>query len=125
LYWAHAETELRALAEALAIPGCLNGMGRGCLPRDPEPYFSRARSAALQGCDVALVIGVPLDFRLGFGAAIGEEATLVQLDFAPSKLDKTRLPDLALDGDIGMTLKAIRESASGDPKRRAPWVEEL
>ena len=77
LYWAHAETELRELAEALGIPVFLNGMGRGCLPPDHELYFSRARSTALQGCDVALVIGVPLDFRLGFGAAIGEEATLV------------------------------------------------
>ena len=42
LYWAHAETELRALAEALGIPVFLNGMGRGCLPPDHELYFSRA-----------------------------------------------------------------------------------
>jgi acetolactate synthase-1/2/3 large subunit len=125
LYWAHAETELRELAEALGIPVFLNGLGRGCLPPDHELYFSRARGAGLGGCDVALVIGVPLDFRLGFGAAINEDATLAQLDFAPSKLEKTRLPDFALSGDIGATLSAIRESAAGDPKRTAKWVEEL
>src|SRR3954454_2925893 len=96
LYWAHAENELRELAEALGVPVFLNGLGRGCLAPDHELYFSRARSTALKGCDVALVIGVPLDFRLGFGASIGEEATLVQLDFAPSKLDRTRRPDFIL-----------------------------
>src|SRR5882757_349192 len=125
LYWAHAESELRELAEALGIPVFLNGLGRGCLPPDHELYFSRARGTGLGGCDVALVIGVPLDFRLGFGASIAEDAKLIQLDFRPSRLEKTRQPDLALSGDIGATMTAIRESASGDPKRTAPWIEEL
>jgi acetolactate synthase-1/2/3 large subunit len=125
LYWARAESELGALAEALGIPVFLNGMARGCLPPDHELYFARARGAGLGGCDVALVIGVPLDFRLGFGASIGEEAKLIQLDFAPSRLEKSRRPDLALAGDIGATLTAIRESASGDPRRASSWVEEL
>jgi acetolactate synthase-1/2/3 large subunit len=125
LYWAFAESELRELAEALGIPVSLNGLGRGCFPPDHELYFARARGAALGSCDVALVIGVPLDFRLGFGGSIAEDAKLIQLDFAPSRLDKTRQPDLALSGDIGATLTAIRESASGDPKRTAGWVKEL
>jgi acetolactate synthase-1/2/3 large subunit len=125
LYWAFAERELRELAEALGIPVFLNGLGRGCLAPDHELYFSRARGAGLGGCDVCLVIGVPLDFRLGFGVAIAEDATVIQLDFAPSKLEKTRLPDLALAGDIGATLTEIREAAAGDPKRTAGWIEEL
>ena len=43
---------------------------RGCLPADHELFFSRARSAGLKGADVALVIGVPMDFRLGFGGSL-------------------------------------------------------
>ena len=125
LYWARGESELRALAEELGIPVFLNGLGRGCMPPDHELYFDRARGAGLGGCDVALVIGVPLDFRLGFGGSIAEDATLIQLDFAPSRLERTRQPDLPLSGDIGATLTAIREAASGDPKRTARWVEEL
>ena len=125
LYWACAETELRELAQALGIPVFLNGLGRGCLPPNDELYFARARGDGLGGCDVCLVIGVPLDFRLGFGASIAEDAKLIQLDFAPSRLERTRQPDLALSGDIGATLTAIREGASGDPKRTARWVEEL
>jgi acetolactate synthase-1/2/3 large subunit len=125
LYWARAESELRALAESLGIPVFLNGLGRGCFPPDHELYFSRARGEGLKGCDVCLVIGVPLDFRLGFGGSIAENAKLVQLDFAPSRLEKTRQPDLALHGDIGATLTAIRESASGDAKRTTAWVDRL
>jgi acetolactate synthase-1/2/3 large subunit len=125
LYWARAESELRELAEALGIPVFLNGLGRGCFPPDHELYFSRARSSALQGCDVGLVIGVPLDFRLGFGAAFGEQSKLIQLDFAPSRLTKTRQPDLPLYGDIGATLSSIRESVPADPKRTSAWVNRL
>jgi acetolactate synthase-1/2/3 large subunit len=123
LYWAQAESELRELAEALGIPVFLNGLGRGCLPPDHELFFSRARGAGLKGCDVALVIGVPLDFRLGFGGAVAEDAKLIQLDFAPTRLEKTRQPDLELVGDIGATLSAIRESAGsgGHPS----WISEL
>ena len=83
LYWAQAEPELRELAESLGIPVFLNGLGRGCMPPDHELYFSRARGEGLKGRDVALVIGVPLDFRLGFGGSIAEDAKLIQLDFAP------------------------------------------
>jgi acetolactate synthase I/II/III large subunit len=129
LYWAQAESELRQLAEAFGIPVFLNGLGRGCLPPDHELYFSRARGAGLGGCDVALVIGVPLDFRLGFGASIGEDAKLIQLDFTPTRLEKTRKPDVALAGDIGAALTAIREAAtSGNgtgARRTASWVEQL
>ena len=125
LYWAQAENELRDLAEALGIPVFLNGLGRGCLPPHHELYFARARGSALQGCDVALVIGVPLDFRLGFGGAFGEESKLIQLDFEPTRLQKTRQPDLALAGDIGAALTAIRESVAADPHRTSAWVNRL
>ena len=114
LYWGQGEGELRALAEALGIPVFLNGMGRGCLPPDHELFFSRARSAGLKEADVALVIGVPLDFRLGFGGSFGEQTKLIQLDFAPTRLEKTRRPDLALSGDIAATLTVIREQAAAD-----------
>src|SRR5205085_10487008 len=62
LYWGRAEDALRAIAEELRIPVFLNGLARGCLPADHELFLSRARSAGLGGADVALVIGVPLDF---------------------------------------------------------------
>jgi acetolactate synthase-1/2/3 large subunit len=125
LYWAHGEKELQALAEALGCPVFLNGMGRGCLPADHELAFSRARGTGLKGADVALVIGVPLDFRLGFGGSFGDDTKIVRLDVAPNELTANRAPDLDLVGDVAATLAALRESADGDRSRTSAWVEEL
>jgi acetolactate synthase-1/2/3 large subunit len=125
LYWAHGEEGLQALAESLGCPVFLNGMGRGCLPADHELAFSRARGSGLKGADVALVIGVPLDFRLGFGGSFGDDTKLVRLDYAPNALTANRAPQVDLVGDVAATLAALRESAGGDPGRTAGWVGEL
>jgi acetolactate synthase-1/2/3 large subunit len=125
LYWARAEKELQALAEAIGCPVFLNGMGRGCLAADHELAFSRARGAGLKGADVALVIGVPLDFRLGFGESFGDETKIVRLDVAANELTANRAPDLDLVGDVPATLAALREAAGGDPSRTSAWVTEL
>jgi acetolactate synthase-1/2/3 large subunit len=124
LYWGRGEEELRALAEALGIPVFLNGLGRGCLPADHELAFSRARGTALQGADVALVVGVPMDFRLGFGGSFGEETKVVRLDVAPNALVANRAPEVDLVGDVRATLAALREAAGGPPRTR-PWLEQL
>src|ERR1700742_2082218 len=119
LYWARGEDQLRALAEALGIPVFLNGLGRGCLPADHDLAFSRARSTALQGADVALVVGVPMDFRLGFGGSFGAETKIVRLDVAPNALTANRLPDLDLVGDVAAGLAAIAAAAGGGARSRA------
>ncbi len=125
LYWGRGEEEMRALAEALGIPVFLNGLGRGCLPADHELAFSRARGAGLGGADVALVIGVPLDFRLGFGASIGEEAKLIRLDAAPNALSANRAPDLDLVGGVAASLAAVRASVGQGARRTDAWLGEL
>ncbi len=124
LYWGHGESELRALAEALGIPVFLNGLGRGCLPADHDLSFSRARGAALTGADVALVVGVPMDFRLGFGNSFGEGTKVVRVDVAQNALTANRLPDLDLVGDVAASLTAIREAA-GEGERSRAWLEQL
>ena len=125
LYWGRGEDELRALAEQLGIPVFLNGLGRGCLSADHELAFSRARGAGLGGADVALVIGVPLDFRLGFGAGIAEEAKLIRLDAAPNALSANRAPQVDMVGDVAASLAAIREAAGGGGGRTDPWLAQL
>src|SRR3954468_160597 len=80
LYWSRAEQALIRLCEELSIPVFLNGLARGCVPADHPQFFSRARGAGLKGADLALVVGVPMDFRLGFGASFGEETEIVAID---------------------------------------------
>ncbi len=125
LYWGHGEEQLRALAEALGIPVFLNGLGRGCLAADHELAFSRARGAGLKGADVALVVGVPIDFRLGFGGSFGEETKLIRLDVAPNALTANRAPEVDLVGDVAATLTAIGESVGGGRGRTDAWLDQL
>ena len=124
LYWAHGETALRALAEELSIPVFVNGLGRGCMPADHELYFSRARGHGLKEADVALVVGVPMDFRLGFGASFGDDTKIVVLDSAETDREPPRKPDCELYGGIPATLDALREGAAGGPDRSG-WAAAL
>jgi len=125
LYWGRGEEELQALAEALGIPVFLNGLGRGCIAADHELAFSRARSTALGDADVALVVGVPMDFRLGFGQSFGGETKLIRVDAAPNELTANRAPEVDLVGDVRATLAALREAAGQGSGRTRPWLEQL
>jgi acetolactate synthase I/II/III large subunit len=123
LYWAHGEQALQALCEELSIPVFLNGLGRGCVPADHRLFFSRARGTALKGADVALVIGVPMDFRLGFGASFGEETQIVAIDAAPPERPHPRPVAAELYGGVAATLDALRTAAGGG--NRSEWVASL
>ncbi|HEX2095751.1 MAG TPA: acetolactate synthase [Solirubrobacterales bacterium] len=125
LYWGRGEMQLRELAEALGIPVFLNGLGRGCLPADHELAFSRARGTGLKGADVALVVGVPIDFRLGFGGSFGDDTRLIRLDAAPNPLSANRAPEVDLVGDVAATLAALAVAAAGAPRRSDAWLEQL
>jgi len=124
LYWGHGEQALCALAAELRIPVFLNGLARGCMPADDELFFSRARSAALRDADVALVVGAPMDFRLGFGAAFGADASIVVVDRARPERAYPRPVAAQLYGVISDTLDVLRVTAS--PGASAPsWVTSL
>ncbi len=123
LYWGHGEDALRELAEELRIPVFLNGLARGCLPADHELFFSRARREGLREADVALVIGSPMDFRLGFGGVFGDETSLVVVDRVCPERPHPREICAELYGGIGATLRALA-GANGGPDRSA-WVARL
>jgi acetolactate synthase I/II/III large subunit len=127
LYWGRGEAALRALAQELRIPVFLNGLGRGCLPADHALFFSRARGAGLAEADVALVIGVPLDFRLGFGAAFAPDAEIVVIDVAEPEREHPRAVASELYGDLDTTLDALRDGAEGDgfASERGRWIASL
>ncbi|HTR72350.1 MAG TPA: acetolactate synthase [Solirubrobacteraceae bacterium] len=110
LYWGHGEQALLELIEALGIPTFLNGLARGCVPADHDLFFSRARSHALKGADVALVIGVPMDFRLGFGSSFGEDTEIVVIDVAEPERRHPRPVAAELYGALAPTLSDLRSA---------------
>jgi acetolactate synthase-1/2/3 large subunit len=125
LYWGHGERVLLELVESLRVPVFLNGLARGCVPADHELFFSRTRSQALKGADVALVIGVPMDFRLGFGGSFGEDTAIVVIDVAEPQRRHPRDPAVELYGDLNATLSDLRTAAGGTALVSEPWIAEL
>ena len=122
LYWGRGEGALRELVEARDIPVFLNGLARGCIPADHELFFSRARSTALKGADVALVVGVPMDFRLGFGKSFGEDTEIVVIDVAEPERDHPRDVADELYGDLGGILSGLAE---GSGPSTSEWVDTI
>lgn len=122
VWWGHAEAALLRLAEAGRIPVLMNGMARGVVPADHELAFSRARSKALKEADVALVVGVPMDFRLGFGGVFGADTQLIVADRAEPARRHPRAVAAELYGDLSTALTALADARRQD---RDAWVADL
>nr|WP_278259758.1 hypothetical protein [Nocardioides convexus] len=72
--WAdHAEAAALRLVEEMRLPAITNGMGRGVVPGGHPLLVTKARGAALGGADLVVVVGTPLDFRLGYGVFGGKD----------------------------------------------------
>jgi len=119
VYAGSAEQALRECAEAFDVPVFPNGMGRGCLPPGHRLAFSRSRSVALKQADLVVVIGTPLDFRLGFGSF--GDARVVHIVDSPDQRASHVKPAASPAGD----LVTIFGTLAGHGARHPEWVAEL
>ena len=125
VYWDDASAELVAFAERAGIPVFMNAMGRGCIDSRHPLAFSQARKHAFRGTDLAIIVGTPLDFRVGYGAGINAKARLVQIDRDPTKLSQNRDAEVNLLGDAKSILGQLAAAAASSGDRTKPWVDEL
>lgn len=122
VWWGHGEAGLLSLAEELQIPVLMNGMARGAVPADHPLAFSRVRGKALGEADVALIVGVPMDFRLGFGGVFGPQTQLVVVDRIQPERSHPRAVDAELYGDLPAILAGLVTAGGRDHR---DWIEEL
>ncbi len=128
VYWDDAPEALAALADRAGLPVFMNGMGRGCLPHDDPLAFQHARGLALREADLVLVLGTPLDFRLGYGQppVWAEGARLVMVDAESADFGRNRPVDVGIAADIRLTLEALGSAVPlGLARRTAPWRQRL
>jgi acetolactate synthase-1/2/3 large subunit len=128
VYWDDAAPALEALADRVGLPVFMNGAGRGSLPHDHPQAFAQARGFALGQADVVLVLGTPLDFRLGYGRppSFAEGAEVAMVDCDPTELGRNRPLALGLASHIGLTLQMLAEALPrGVGARWAPWLAAL
>lgn len=122
-----AEVALHELAETARLPVLANGMGRGVLPADHPLSFSRARASAMEQADLVIVVGTPLDFRLGFGRF--RTARVVHIADAPDGVADHVALAAGVSGDLTTALRVLAD-AVGEPvgdraDSRAAWLGRL
>jgi acetolactate synthase-1/2/3 large subunit len=122
VYWDGAADALRRAAEALRLPVFANGLGRGCLPADHDLAFARTRGLLKREADVVLVIGTPLDFRLGFGD-FGAAKVVHAVD-DPARRARHVGTAAAPAGDLGAILDGLAVH-TGPRADHEPWLDRL
>ncbi|MBV2362693.1 acetolactate synthase [Streptomonospora nanhaiensis] len=123
-----AERAALEAAEELGVPVVTNGQGRGVLPGGHPLLASRARGAALGRADLVVVVGTPLDFRLGHGLFGGRDgappAKVVHVADSPAQLTRHMTPVAAVSGDLSAALRGIAEAAK-PTAAAARWRAEI
>jgi len=127
-----AEVSALRLAEAVGAAVITNGMGRGVVPAGHLQLVTRARGAAFAGADLVVVIGTPLDFRLGYGQFGGKDGTTAaQVVHVADSADQlaTHAPLLAgVSGDLAALLDLLAErvpTLQGDRSEVDRWTRGL
>ena len=109
--------------DKLSAPVYTSGMARGCFGSSDKYFFRHNRKHALKNADVVVTLGVPLDFRLGYGFSINKYATLISINKSKEDLNKNRKPDIGLHADPSRIMHEIGKIIN--PPSCQDWIEEL
>jgi acetolactate synthase-1/2/3 large subunit len=132
--WAdHAEAAALRFVEDLGIPTLTNGMGRGVIPGGHRSLVTKARGAALSGADLVVVVGTPLDFRLGYGAFGGPDknptgafARVVHIADSPGQVSGHAELAASVAGDLTAVLDGLQKAIEGGAKPDwQAWSDQL
>ncbi len=123
--WADgAEAAALRLVEGLGVPTLTNGMGRGLVPGGHPLLVTKARGLALGQADLVVVVGTPLDFRLGYGRFGGKEgadpAQVVHLADSPAQVAGHADLAASTGGDLTLVLDGVH-AAVADGSRKPDW----
>jgi len=130
--WADgAEEAALRFVEALGVPTITNGMGRGLVPGGHPLLVTKARGAAINGADLVVVVGTPLDFRLGYGVFGGKEegsspARVVHVADSPGQVSLHADLAASVAGDLTSVFDGLQTAVErGARPDWATWVETL
>lgn len=128
VFWSKAEEELQNFAKTIKAPVFLNSLGRGCLPPEHPCLFTHSRRFAMSKAEVILILGVPIDFRLGFGQPplFPPGAKVIQIDIDQTEIGHNRLVDVGILGDPGEVLRQLEEELHRlSAQKDGSWLEEV
>jgi acetolactate synthase-1/2/3 large subunit len=113
VWWDDGAAALDRLARRTGAPVYLNGMGRGCLPEDHPSFLQLSRKEALSTADVVLVVGTPLDFRVGYGTepTFAAGARVVQVDVDGAEIGRNRPIEVGIVADSRSAIEQLEAGA--------------
>lgn len=129
VWTAGAERAALDFATETGLPVIANGLGRGVLPRGHRCLVTRARSAAFRGADLVVVVGAPLDFRLGYGTFgdAANPARVIHIADSPQALAGHVELAGSITGDLSTILASLTEALLSHGRRRdiRTWLDSL
>ena len=124
--WADAGAALAKLAD-LGLPYVCSPMGRGTIPDDHPNFANTARSQALKGADLVVMVGGRFNWIFGMGRRFAPEAKLVQIDVEPEEFAGGAPLDLGIAADARVATEALVAALDGVKLRSADtgWLGTL
>lgn len=103
---------MTGLVTSACLPFLPTPMGKGVVPDGHGNSVASARTLALQEADVILLLGARLNWILHFGREPRFRSTVrtIQADICPEEMHNSRTADVALAGDVGLTVNALLEA---------------
>jgi len=127
--WAdRAEDAALHFVTETGIPVISNGMGRGIVPGGHPQLVTKARSTSFNRADLVIVVGTPLDFRLGYGVFGGKEgatpARTVHVADSPGQLSGHAEVAASASGDLSLVFTRLFDAltAPSEHGRRPDWT---
>jgi acetolactate synthase-1/2/3 large subunit len=110
---------------AIGIPTYLTGMARGLLGKSYPLLMRHHRKEALKQADLVMLAGMPFDFRLNYGRAIGADVKVISVNRSKADLTMNRRPDLGVLSDPFLFLCALPEVLGSQKALWDSWVKNL
>jgi 2-hydroxyacyl-CoA lyase 1 len=127
--WARAEDELRTFVDRVQIPFLTSPMGMGMLPPDHPMGVAGARSQALKGADVVLLVGARFNwiFHFGLPPRFARGVKVIQIEIAPEEIGHNVPATVGIVGDAKMVLSQFNDALQGKHVRHGEtdWIRSL
>ena len=127
---AEAHRELLKLAELTGAPVVTTLMARGAFPDShpqhlgmPGMHGTVAAVTALQKADLLITLGARFDDRVtGKLSTFAPNAKIIHADIDPAEIGKNRRADVALVGDLKLTIDALIPALKSEFKKNQPDI---
>ena len=131
VFAAHAENEIRELADLMQIPVITTMMGISVFPDDDQLFCGmigthgvKMANAAVNECDVLFLVGARVgDRAVKTPLALEKTTKIIHIDIDPAEIGKNIGADLPLVGDAKLVLQQMTELAK--PMKHDEWIAHI